>query len=368
MTRHLILASLSLGLFAGACTFGANDYELVDATEGSGGTSSGGADSGGADSGSGGSGLGGEGGKPDNGSGGSIVQLPAENCTNGIDDDGDGNIDSADSECEECTPSVPNGWIGPAHLYVGASDKEPVCGDTVFAGGSDPFADDVTCSACGCSQSGTGTCSMTASGYNSAMGGPCGTQQWTGTLSSSCVSTSGAYFLFGTFTASGRTCSATGGAETAHPQAAFTTSVLGCGAPVKQGSCGADSFVRPEAPAGYGSKLCIAKEEDVAECPDEYPERSSFAQDIDDQRSCSKCSCGNDFSCSATITGYSAQNCAGTASSNYGVAQGACMYDPNVTETHMKLTGIKSTGSCLPSTSGMVGDIVEQGTVTVCCR
>src|SRR6187549_1014402 len=53
-----------------------------------------------------------------------------ENCTNGIDDDRDGNIDCADTDCivgYSCAPPTPGGgWVGPLSHWYG-SGSPPAC-------------------------------------------------------------------------------------------------------------------------------------------------------------------------------------------------------------------------------------------------
>src|SRR5262245_29388782 len=46
----------------------------------------------------------------------------AENCQNGLDDDGDGNIDCADPKCPgfQCATAAPAGWSGPGPLWIGS--------------------------------------------------------------------------------------------------------------------------------------------------------------------------------------------------------------------------------------------------------
>lgn len=77
-----------------------------------------------------------------------------ENCTNGADDDGDGDVDCADSDCTpdfECIPGLPDGWIGPYEISVVDFKAElPAC-----ESGKDPdvfFAElePPTCAPCEC--------------------------------------------------------------------------------------------------------------------------------------------------------------------------------------------------------------------------
>ncbi|HSN97851.1 MAG TPA: hypothetical protein VLS89_06115, partial [Candidatus Nanopelagicales bacterium] len=65
------------------------------------------------------------GGSPTGGGGGNNP----ENCTNGVDDDGDGAADCADVKCTEyaCVSEVPAGWTGYFALYDGDPAGDPGC-------------------------------------------------------------------------------------------------------------------------------------------------------------------------------------------------------------------------------------------------
>jgi hypothetical protein len=63
------------------------------------------------------------------GAGGLCVR-PPEDCMNGVDDDGDGQIDCADTDCQAgftCVPVVPDGFKGPVELFDGAEASMPAC-------------------------------------------------------------------------------------------------------------------------------------------------------------------------------------------------------------------------------------------------
>src|SRR5262245_6655050 len=53
-----------------------------------------------------------------------------EDCTNGVDDNGDGLIDCADPRCSPgfaCVSIIPTGWQGYVALYHGPSKDDPRC-------------------------------------------------------------------------------------------------------------------------------------------------------------------------------------------------------------------------------------------------
>ena len=94
----------------GVCTTGLWTGCAIDAYQAPGGGGSGGASA----SASSGQGAGG-GSSSSSGSGGSTSSDEA--CTNGGDDDGDGAIDCADSDCvatNKCVDLAPAGWLGPS--------------------------------------------------------------------------------------------------------------------------------------------------------------------------------------------------------------------------------------------------------------
>ena len=80
-----------------------------------------------------------------------------EDCSNGIDDDGDGDPDCADDDCaaRSCVGAAPSGWTGPSVVYVGSDP--PNCGGDyarpTLNGGTAVDADPADCSTCSCSNS-----------------------------------------------------------------------------------------------------------------------------------------------------------------------------------------------------------------------
>jgi hypothetical protein len=175
-----------------------------------------------------------------------------ENCFDGIDNNGNGLVDCADPSCAGvamCAPAVPNGWLGHAELYDGASMPQLGCitpwTSELVPGRSDPTAAPATCGACAC-------------------GAPNG---------------SGA-------------CAASGGGATIAP-VAFASVGLACeGAPTSPAtvSCAGTTCVAAPAPAFTGG-LCVHQAGDAA-CPAPYTARHVYFAAVSDNRGCAPCACG----------------------------------------------------------------------------
>ena len=95
------------------------------------------------------------------GAGGSTSTTGAtlEDCSNGADDDGDGQEDCADSECGDqgytCITSAPVGWTGYFALYTAASGNLPECPNEFpstipYTGKSGLVAFQAACNPCSC--------------------------------------------------------------------------------------------------------------------------------------------------------------------------------------------------------------------------
>src|SRR5262249_19072457 len=96
--------------------------------------------------------------------GGGTSTGQTEDCPDGVDNDGDGDADCADSDCKpdyQCVPSVPNGWEG--YYQVSRTDYPTPPGacdggampQVYFAGPAGP----PQCDACTCGDLQGGSCS-----------------------------------------------------------------------------------------------------------------------------------------------------------------------------------------------------------------
>lgn len=296
-----------------------------------------------------------------------------ENCTNGLDDDGNGKTDCADPACTAgyaCVDDVPGSWNGPVALYDGATANEPAACPQPFTtkayeGHSGIIATPATCSACSCDTpiptcsagslalGDTLTCANTVGTVVQPAPGQCGSiAAPPGTLAYSAPTPTG----------TSANCNPSGGAATLPPPAwqgaglACTGGGIGLGCPPSQ-ACA------PKAPAPFQSGLCVWKSGD-ASCPAGFGQKHTFSNGIIDSRHCESCSCGAPaVSCAATSTLYKNGNCTGPSIDVPN--DGSCVADSGSTSVKLAVSG---TSSCVPGGGQALGMITENAQkTTVCC-
>jgi len=358
-------AALSLG-----CTQDFNQFEPVPGATGGGGM--GGATS----SSSSMMGSGGQGGattstsSSSSGTGGGAT---GEDCLNGVDDDNDGDVDCADTECSvgyTCA-TAPGGWNGPVALFEGASAQDPGCsgdfpGDE-YMGHQGLVPEPAMCSQCTCAAPnvncvlspiafGDATCGAAYNIEFPANAGQCmGISVPAMTMGASADAPMA--FPSGACTASnvtvtrpppswqnvGRTCSAV--AE-------------GKGCP----SSGASCVPKPQAP--FASGLCVYRSGNLP-CPAGFSQKHVFDDGVNDNRDCSPCQCGSpSATCTATTSIYNGANCGGSPNATVP-NDGSCAAVSG--GGSMKAT-VSSTVSC-PASGGQPTGSISAGfkKTTVCC-
>jgi hypothetical protein len=296
-----------------------------------------------------------------------------EDCSNGVDDDGDGKVDCADDDCSarSCLGAAPDGWSGPAVLYVG-SDKAPACigayPSEALRGGVDVSASAAECSACSCSQAAPG-CS-TFLGFGAGAQANCSDAACKAQIDSSCVELSSSC-LNGLATGYVQT-ELPPGAASCMPSAqsavvadpAFGQHVLACAASeLRRGGCGPGNLCAPAAP--FTGPYCIVQPGDLA-CPaGPYSDKRVYFTAIDDSRDCSACTCGSDCSYTWKIFDDADTSCQTPLATK--TSAGECVM---VTPSSSKLRfGVEITGAgtCTPSGGQPTGSAAASGPVTACC-
>ncbi|MEZ4226920.1 MAG: hypothetical protein R3B13_38620 [Polyangiaceae bacterium] len=375
----------------------------VGATGGSGGVTGG---SGGATGGSGGA-TGGSGGAT-GGSGGS----GNENCTNGVDDDGDTKIDCEDTDCQSgytCAPVVPAGWTGPVAVYSG-SNAAPDC---LQSGGYQTvklnannglLPGTVTCPTCTCDGSTGVSCeaSLVFMTDGTCSGGPCwggdadqvkcGSAPYTDivvqngiacdlipTLISSDGSGAKAVWMGPLRSVAGGACTAGETGSKTIPTPTWDKSVRACGdAPATGKGCGSGSCV-PKPAAPFGSSVCIYQDGDHA-CPAPFSAKTLGHQSFTEGRDCSACTCGTPGTgCTGTLTLYTDDNCSQNVTAV--AAPNTCVplpVDPDPLTTFPPGSGgmppadtrsghLQASGNCPPTGGQVTGTATATGPVTFCC-
>lgn len=390
--RLALLVSLgAVGVVAApaACLYPDYSFDEPEPT-GSGGGSTSSSGNGGATSSTGQGGGGGQGGQ-----GGGVV----EDCLDGTDDDGDGAIDCADSDCNAgyaCVPSVPVGWSGFVALFEGAPGAEPACPDAFpslspYQGNNMLTTPPHTCSECTCGAPMGQTCDLPdliqiqnvpCGGSNplteplavpANWAGSCyGPSGWPGGAQcngSSCNASATAPKP----TVTGGSCAAQGGTPDL-PAAAWSLAGKACGdAPVGAG-CGMGKVCQPKAEAPFFTGLCVFKGGDNS-CPAGSPfsQNHLFYEDLTDTRACSTCTCGapTGSTCDATITIYGDQavNTCTTAVTTFPAGGcGNISGNPYVNGRKATITQPPTGGGCAPAgNSTPSGALTPSNATTFCC-
>ena len=298
-----------------------------------------------------------------------------EDCLDGCDNDGDGDIDCADSDCAEylCVGAFPTGWDGPVGLSLAGA--LPDCGAPFDGSGSrsgvEILAVPAASCACTCGAAAGGTCSgnLTMQRYTSSdcSGTPTPVQVPMTPACTGGVGTTGSGTA--TLAPTGGSCNGTA-TLTAPPP---TTSARAfCEAPRVGGGCGAGVCVPPPPPADFEPRVCVVDVGDVA-CPSiEYTERHVvFTSELDDQRECPSCDCNDPTggTCQGFVALYTSAACQTSAG---GVTLGgACSPQSTVwspSGANYQVTGVAQ-GGCTPvdPSPAAVGAIGGGDPITVCC-
>lgn len=232
------------------------------------------------------------------GTGGTGIE---SNCSNGIDDDGDGDVDCADADCSGLGYTCvrpPDGWDGPFVLRT-SSENPSSCaapwGSLFLQGGMNANAPSGgSCPSCTCEPAVGAVCGIDVVVYDEP---DCkgNTQPDTFMATGTCINVGMQSFgpqsveaTSGFYVASGSCTPTTTGTET-FPPASWTTNAIACETFTVGGGCSPDRICLPPWTEG---DLCVAKVGDHT-CPQTYPTRVVVEQAIVDTRSCTPCACGS---------------------------------------------------------------------------
>jgi hypothetical protein len=299
---------------------------------------------------------------------GSCVPI-AEVCDNNIDDDGDGLIDCADSQCTThvCVAAAPAGWTGPVAVRDDLSSTNPACSgpylNNPFKGGRQVTCPAHTCGGCSCGSPPGINCStpqITTWGMN---GVDCSGKGSTPEDVPACKPIQG-YFLTTDTVASGSgTCAGSRGPDT-KPNPSFARTGLACSGATAGGGCGTGQCL-PIPAAPLEGKLCIFHAGDLA-CPAGYTgSRRVYHQTITDGRTCSTCTCGAPVCKGRVWTGQDF-----TCPSDDGTGTPVpvpCTQIGGVVAEYVSYVPLGA--SCTPSTSMASGTCTPDVTTatTICC-
>ena len=325
-TSHSTSMSTGGGGTTTSSTEGGGGTTTTSSTEGGGGTGGGG-------NGGGGAGGGGSGGGTTSSTTTSTTSTPppVEDCTNGVDDDGDGLVDCKDlDDCEDysCVPSVPGGgWTGYFLLYEGTLAQDPFCTKDFptenYVGSNALNAPPAQCAACSCSAPQGEVCQP--SPLVTVADAPCGNSPtytgpmnmpggWTGTCSHPLNPMTGLPFVWSNDfecgpdnlqqcnvsisgaapTVQGGVCTSSGGQATITP-ATWQGFGRACGGVETTGKgCNINQVCLPKPPTPFVGGICIKKAGDNT-CPSGvslFDTKHVFYENFTDSRTCQGCSCG----------------------------------------------------------------------------
>jgi hypothetical protein len=236
----------------------------------------------------------------------------AEVCDNGVDDDGDNQIDCADSQCTThvCAPNAPAGWTGPVAVRDDVTSANPACAgpylNNPWKGGRQVTCPAHTCGTCTCGAPpgvGCTTPTVTHWGQNDVT---CTGKPITSFPAPGCQAVDGHFMTDGTTPTGPGSCTGQRGPDN-KPAPTFARTGLACSGATAGGGCaGGQCLPVPGAP--LEGKLCVYRAGDHP-CPAGYTaNRRVYHQDITDGRTCTTCTCGppeckgriwmgQDFSC-----------------------------------------------------------------------
>lgn len=324
------------------------------------------------------------------GAGGLCVR-PPEDCMNGVDDDGDGQVDCADTDCQAagfmCVPTVPSGFTGPVELFEGAAADMPKCDGPYpvesFTGWGS-LACPFSCSTCNCGSPKDVTCGNPSISFDADRGtcrpldikpmplvpGTCYTLSDT------------SYTLFATWEgrASGGSCDSTGGGQITRLPASWNAARV-CGGQIKGGGgCASGLMCWPTPQKPYQTQACIMGSGNQA-CPASgYTNKRDYfeTQDFTDGRQCTGCGCASPtgVSCNAAVTLFAAPPIIGketipcTTTSEIVKVPTDCQKEPlNIGYVRSSIPAVPFTGGLCAGTGGEpTGTCTPTGKqATVCC-
>lgn len=336
-----------------------------------------------------------------------------EDCTNGVDDDANGQIDCADPSCTDhtCVPEIPAGWEGYFALYDGAPSGDPGCPaqfpsttTPAYLGNDGIMPSPAECE-CTCTAPQGMTCAPLDSLNIQTGDGPCGQATycngqlsvpagWTGACTGN-THYPGGQLTCGTGasmacdTNTGNPCNvsvrsnavvATGGScqpnpvKVTRPDPTWERFGRACGdAPTTGLGCNIGQTCLPQMQAPYENGVCVAQQGDVPCPPGAFTEKHVFYGEVLDTRACTDdCSCGAAAggTCPTTISIYADNTVDTCLTLVTSFPAGTCKDVPNNPTFSARMAtapGAPTGGSCQVSGGTPVGTVAPMSPKTFCC-
>ncbi len=305
---------------------------------------------------------------------------PTEDCQDGLDNDMDGSIDCADSDCTvgfTCTDAAPTGWTNVAlDQGLGAPPAPMPCDsgampESLFTGPAGP----PECAACTCGDLMGTTCK--APGLNCYLGsGGCnfGQQDWTNNFANgNCakpnigISVQLSCRLSST-TAVDQPGSCTPSISDFANKDTWAGWVQACAIKASSGGCADGSVCTPK-PTGTQS-LCI-RQDGQQMCPAGWNTVEAYADGADD-RTCDACSCTANPTCTGgTYQVFDTNNCDPNGGAPITIDNNTCrnvsgQIDGNTWSVQKNPP--TAGGSCAAQGGAPKGSVQPKGPVTFCCK
>jgi hypothetical protein len=305
--------------------------------------------------------------------------LPAEDCLNGNDDDGDGKTDCQDPDCTQghaCVPAPAAGWSAPAFVKDRSPFAPPAsCGpafvaSTYYAGLT---ANQAQC-ACACGAPSGASCQdayvrmFLLAGCGNAIGNMhVGCESFGGGAQS--VQAVRGYSL-----GLDKPGSCAPSVTTSLPPATWKSAFDLCGAPGAGAGCPNGEVCVPRPPPGFSAAVCVQRNGESACTSKGYPLKTTVGTGaLADSRACigDDCSCTTPVggSCAATVTLYSATACSGSVVASIP-ANGSCTPTGHSSDpaASARLDVSVNGGTCWATGTGTpVGTATWAETHTLCC-
>jgi hypothetical protein len=306
----------------------------------------------------------------------------AENCLDGVDNDGNGKADCADDACKAymCMADIPivNGWTG---YYWGRKQAFATAADSPCPAGQQAARYYLTpsgapaCASCNCTYE-AGTCSvgsMACSTANTCDGSLKLDPPEAGSCLSLSLSTNKLYCKIsdpGEITSPGA-CGPLG-PPTFSNAAPFANVFDTCLFDQKGKGCAAGQSCTPTPLAPFPAKPCIIKAGESLPCPTGYNLIGTAFTHYNDTRACSPCGCGvASESCSSLYTIKETPACGGSQKT---VGTSTCTDLSSLANSNN--AGIvfpgaaTASGTCKAADGGGApeGAVIPSGPATICCK
>ena len=331
------------------------------------------------------------------GAAGSGGNVGSEDCTDGVDNDGNGHVDCEDPGCQPafwCAPAIPLGWTGPVALFEGAAPA-PDCSSSGFPiMAQDAYADidggTVACPSCQCNVTSSSCTAALQFFSDPACGGSC----WLCSTPFPFEITAGdpcqpipplchdgnkKPVAVEVQVKGSASCTPVANGSEVIPKPAWGKSVRACGHPKPAGGGCAAGTCLPKPHQPFEQAFCIYADGDVP-CPGVYVKKRLAHLAFSDNRDCTACGCGEaaGVTCDDAVVFLGTEVCVTAGwpvkpNKCSGIVQdqtllsGTCDGGADADTRSAKLLAKPSGGACSPSGGQAVGSVYPKAPITFCC-